>query len=146
MERWKGNSSMMGKNIDFAISLPFRIDGFGNIAKTASQEEIWAGRVRSAVGTALGERVMRSDYGTKIPELFFDTQSALYEGITKEITRVFETYLPLLQLGSVDIVYDESYGQSVANITYSLPNQTNTSTAVSLVTINKSTPPYEENR
>jgi len=146
MERWKGESSMINKDIEYAISLPFKIDGFGNISRTSKQEEIWAARVKSAVATALGERVMRSDYGTKIPELFFDTQSALYEGITKEITRVFESYLPLLQLGRVDIVYNESYGQSEASISYLLPNQTTTTTAVSLVTINKSTPPYEENR
>jgi phage baseplate assembly protein W len=131
---------------EYAISLPFTIDGYGNILKTSNQTEIWEARVKSAVGTALGERVMRSNYGTRIPELFFDTQSALTAGITKEVTAVFANYLPLLNLESVDVTHDELEGRTTAEVTYTLPNQTTTTTAVSIVTINKNTPPYEENR
>jgi len=131
---------------EYAISLPFTIDGYGNILKTSRQIEIWEARVKSAVGTALGERVMRSNYGTKIPELFFDTQDALNAGITKEITAVFTNYLPLLTLDNVYVTHDELEGMTTADVTYSLPNQETTTTAVSIVTINKTTPPYEETR
>ena len=131
---------------EYAISLPFTIDGYGNILKTSNQAEIWEARVKSAVGTAFGERVMRSNYGTKIPELFFDTQDALTAGVTKEITSVFANYLPILTLESVYIAHDELSGETTADITYSLPNQTTTTTSVSVVTINKTTPPYEEIR
>jgi phage baseplate assembly protein W len=131
---------------EYAISLPFTIDGYGNILKTSNQVEIWEARVKSAVGTAFGERVMRSNYGTKIPELFFDTQDALTAVVTKEITSVFANYLPILTLEGVYIAHDELNGETTADITYSLPNQTTTTTSVSVVTINKTTPPYEEIR
>jgi phage baseplate assembly protein W len=131
---------------EYAISLPFTIDGYGNILKTSNQSEIWEARVKSAIGTAFGERVMRSNYGTRIPEIFFDTQDTLSTGIKKEVTAVFANYLPLLTLIEVAVRYDELEGQTTADITYSLPNETTTTTAVSIVTINKTTPPYEENR
>ena len=89
---------------------------------------------------------MRSNYGTRIPEIFFDTQDTLSTGIKKEVTAVFANYLPLLTLIEVAVRYDELEGQTTADITYSLPNETTTTTAVSIVTINKTTPPYEENR
>jgi phage baseplate assembly protein W len=132
--------------IEHAISLPFSIDGYGNISKTSNQSEIWEARVKSAIGTAIGERVMRAGYGTRIPEMFFDTQDALDAGIRKEVSSVFDVYLPLLTLNSVDVIYDDLYGEMTATISYSLPNQTVTTTSVSIVTINKTTPPYEEKR
>lgn len=133
-------------SLEYAISFPFAIDSYGNILKTSNQSEIWEARVKSVVGTALGERVMRSEYGTKIPELFFDTQDALDSGVRKEITSVFNNYLPLLTLLSVFVSYDYSFGQTNVTITYSLPNQTTTTTAVSIVNINQSNPPFEEKR
>lgn len=146
MEEWKVNMINNLPNIETAISLPFSIDGYGNISKTSNQSEIWEARVKSAVGTAIGERVMRAGYGTRIPELFFDTQDALDSGIKKEVTSVFDSYLPLLTLNTVDVVYNELLGEITATISYSLPNQTTTTTSVSIVTINKTNPPYEEKR
>ena len=132
--------------IEYAIKLPVDIDGYGNIIKTSNQSDIWKDRVISALGTAAGERVMRADYGTKIPSLFFDTQDALVAGITKEVTAAFTSYLPLLTLLNVGITYDELTGQMVADVSYKLPNQTSDTTSVNLssVIINKSNPPYEE--
>jgi phage baseplate assembly protein W len=131
---------------EYAISLPFTIDGYGNILKTSSQVEIWEDRVKSAIGTAFGERVMRSNYGTKIPEIFFDTQETLTAGIKKEVAAVFASYLPILTLIDVLVRYDELEGTTTADVFYSLPNQTTTTTSVNIVTINKSIPPYEETR
>jgi phage baseplate assembly protein W len=131
---------------EYAISLPFTIDGYGNILKTSNQSEIWEARVKSAIGTAFGERVMRSNYGTKIPEIFFDTQDTLTAGIKKEVTAVFANYLPILNLIDVSVKYDELEGTTTANIVYSLPNETTTTTSVNIVTINQNTPPYEEIR
>ena len=146
MEGWKVIMINNLPNIETAISFPFSIDGYGNIGKTSDQSEIWEARVKSAVGTALGERVMRAGYGTRITELFFDTQDELRSGITKEVSSVFDSYLPLLTLNSVDVVYDELFGELTATISYSLPNQTTITTSVSMVTINKTNPPYEEKR
>jgi phage baseplate assembly protein W len=131
---------------EYAISLPFTIDGYGNILKTSNQSDIWEARVKSAVGTAFGERVMRSNYGTRIPEIFFDTQDALEAGIKKEVSAVFANYLPLLNLIDVSVVQNQFSGEVTAELTYAIPNQTTTTTAVSIVTINKTNPPYEENR
>jgi phage baseplate assembly protein W len=131
---------------EYAIKLPFSFDSYGNVFKTGDQNDIWKDRVISALGTAAGERVMRSDYGTKIPSLFFDTQDALVAGITKEVTAAFTSYLPLLTLLGVNIAYDELSGQMTADVSYKLPNQTSDVTSVNLssVIINKANPPYEE--
>jgi len=132
--------------LEYAINLPFSFDDYGNISKTSDQSEIWTARVKSAVGTAVGERVMRAGYGTRITELFFDTQDALSEGIKKEVQSVFDSYLPLLTLNSVEALYNELSGEMEATISFSLPNETVVDTSVSIVIINKSNPPYEETR
>jgi phage baseplate assembly protein W len=137
---------MSVNDIEVAMKLPFTLDGYGNVANTSDQSEIWEARVKSAVGTAIGERVMRPGYGTRIPELFFDTQDALDAGIKKEVASVFDSYLPVLTLNSVTVEYNELFGETKATISYSLPNQKSTTTSVSIVTINKTNPPYEEIR
>jgi phage baseplate assembly protein W len=132
------------KIVETALAFPFSIDDYGNVVYTTNQYEIWAGRVKSVVGTVLGERVMRPTYGTDMKRVFFNTRDSAEETIRKEISRVFATYLPLLTLGNVVIDFSEFKGKAEVTITYTLPNLTEVQTSVGIVTIDGTRPAYEE--
>lgn len=51
-----------------AISIPFRLDGFGKVAVSTTPESVWAARVRSVIGTPLGSRVMRPSFGSAVAD------------------------------------------------------------------------------
>jgi phage baseplate assembly protein W len=129
---------------EISLALPFSLDSSGNIRITSDQSTIWSNRVRSAVGTALGERVMRPTYGTEVPRLLFDTTTAMEEGISMEVGKVFSASLPLLTLNSVESVLNERDGTLTAEINYSLPNKQDATTVVGNITVSLTNPPYEE--
>jgi phage baseplate assembly protein W len=127
-----------------ALLIPFALDDLGNIAVTTSQEAIWAGRVRSALGTRLGERVMRPSYGTKAGEALFDTVSSTTDLISREVQRVFHEQLPLLNLDSVETSLDEFENVTTINVSYQLPNQVTSTASVGTVVVSSTNPTYEE--
>lgn len=108
---------------EVAISLPFSINEFGSIQVATSQEKIWADRVRAAVGTAVGERVMRPDYGTEIPSTALANVESSQELIRSQIELAFVRDLTLLKLSSVDPIYDVSTATLKVEVTYELPNR-----------------------
>ena len=87
-----------------AVSLPFRIDGYGRVAATEDVRAIWAGRVRVVMTTVLGERLNRPDFGSDLTDSIFDGDDDLIEEIQASVTRSFATWLPELTLESVDVV------------------------------------------
>lgn len=133
------------KIVETALAFPFSIDDYGNVVYTTNQYEIWAGRVKSVVGTVLGERVMRPTYGTDMKRVLFNTRDAAEETIRKEVSRVFASYLPLLTLSDVAVDFSEFKGEANVMITYALPNLIEVQTSVGIVTIDGTRPAYEEN-
>ena len=134
--------------VESALRLPLSLDNYGNIVMTSNQNKIWADRVRSAIGTIRGERVMLPAYGSKISDSLFAGQTETEQVIKREISSVFNLYLPLLTLDEVEVISTNDVGSDgtmTANITYTLPNLTQVTTAVGIVTINGNYPPYEEN-
>lgn len=55
------------------IRFPFGIAGAGYIATTSDPGAIVTQRAISAVATRIGERMMRGDYGSLVPDHLFDT-------------------------------------------------------------------------
>lgn len=131
-------------NDEKAIALPFSLDTFGNIKFTIDQSIIWADRVKSAIGTTLGERVMRPGYGTKISQAAFETRTSAETLMSSEIERVFHMDLPLLRLEGVTYSYNDVENLIVADVTYTLPNNQTDNTAVGIITVSQNNPPYEE--
>lgn len=129
-----------------AISLPFGIDSYGKIGSTVESSKIWGDRVRSVIGTAVRERVMRPLFGTEIPYTIFDTQESAQERIKDQTTKAFLSQLSSLKLDMVEVTFD-SY-TSIVNvfIKYSLPNleQVSTSVSIGIATISGTNPIYEE--
>jgi phage baseplate assembly protein W len=129
---------------EMAISLPFKIDNFGGVAVTMSQEKIWADRVRSAIGTQLKERVFRADYGTTIPVTLFEDTDLMTSTIEEEVERAFIEYLPTLQLDVVEATYDRSQDTIFAEVGYFLPNKDQTSVVIGIARLSTTRPIDEE--
>jgi phage baseplate assembly protein W len=129
---------------EVAISLPFRFSGYGKIADTTESAKLWADRVRSAVGTMVGERVMLPRYGSKIPTHVLNNEGELADKLDSEVHRVFNEYLPSLTLESVQLSFDDGTGAFSAEVVYSLPNDTVVSTNVGFAAIAGTTPLTEE--
>jgi phage baseplate assembly protein W len=109
---------------EIAVSLPFSVSEFGTISTTTSQEKIWADRVKTAVGTSVGERVMRPDYGTEVAATVFSTLEAAAEALKQQVELAFNRDLRLLSLVSTVVTLDETNSTLEAEITYALPNRT----------------------
>lgn len=129
---------------ELALSYPFRLDDYGNIATTVDQTKIWADRVRSVIGTVIGERVMRPTFGTKVAYASWETRTAMETIVRKEIERGFYLLLPLLTV--VDITFDFNDTENIvsASITYELPDKRESTTRVGVVVLAENNPPYEE--
>lgn len=132
-----------------AIALPFSIDLFGNVSSSTDQRKIWADKVRSAVGTTIGERVMRPDFGGEIAFSVFSSQEEAVEAIKTNVAEVFSTQLPLLTLQNVSASFDATSGTVFADITYSLPNdlksQNLLTTSIGIIYLDGNNPAIKEN-
>jgi len=129
---------------EVALKLPLSLDNSGNLVLATSQEEIWEDRVRIALGTRLGERVMRPTYGTTIGEALFDTVTTTSEVVSKEVNRVFHEQFPLLTLTSVAPVFNELSSTLTITIVYLLPNKSEVVAQVGIVTVSDTSAPFEE--
>ena len=127
-----------------AISLPFSIDSFGKISTTTDQAKIWADKVRSVLGTSIRERVMRPTFGTLIPFSLFNSIENAVDELEDEVRRAFSKQLQLLSLSSVDIEQNTYTNDLKITVVYSLPNQEVVKTSIGYVSIQGTTPIYEE--
>jgi phage baseplate assembly protein W len=66
---------------------PYRIDGRGRTAETASEHEYARDLIDAVLFTAPGERVNRGDFGSGILQLVFDTSSEALQTATEFIVR-----------------------------------------------------------
>lgn len=111
-----------------AISLPFRIDGYGRVAYTSDDAKINQARVRSALLTPVGGRLMRPTFGTAITARLFATYDEAIEDIEVAAVDTFAEVLPDLAYESFEVVSeDPESGRAEINITYSAaqsPSQT----------------------
>jgi hypothetical protein len=144
MEEEVRNNMAIKTVSEVAISYPFTIDAYGNIAATNSYTKIWNDRVLAALNTANGERVMDWDLGTQIPYMVFDSGSE--SAVETEIRKAFLDYLPALTVDDVNSTFDINTGTITVNLTYSLPNNDQITTTVGVVTVAGNNPPYEENK
>jgi phage baseplate assembly protein W len=127
-----------------AISLPFAIDSYGKVASTQEQSKIWADRVRSVIGTAVRERVMRPTFGTLIPFAIFETDTTAESQIRTEVEQAFIQQLPLLTIQNVTVTVDNYTNVLSVEIIYALPNNEIVSTIVGLVLVDGANPIYQE--
>lgn len=95
-----------------AMRLPFAINQAGYVATTTDPGTILTQRVLSAIGTRFGERMMRGDYGSLVPEhiLGYDLNpSAKIEPevlIEIEAATALARYVPDVQVKLVEVKAD----------------------------------------
>jgi uncharacterized protein len=129
---------------EIGISLPFSIDSYGKINVTDQQPKLWADRVRSVIGTAIGERVMRPEFGSEISYAEFKTSDDAAAQIENTVSHSFETQLSRLRLQSVTTSLDEYTGNLNVTIIYALPNQELVTTTLGFVSVNGTNPTVKE--
>lgn len=106
-----------------AISLPFRIDGYGRVASTTDPSKIWADRVRSVLMTSFGERIMRPGFGSSVPEEVYDILDEVPELTYAAVAQAFSDFLPRLQFNDVQIVSEEEGDGTISlEVIYTLPD------------------------
>ena len=130
---------------EVALTIPFSLDPLtGSLIVTSDQNLIWSNRVRGAIETAVGERVMRPTYGTKIANEVFNTTGSFEATLQREASRVFTDQLPLLKLVSVTSSLQESSNTLFIEVTYQLPNNVLITTKAGVMVVSSSNPPYQE--
>lgn len=108
-----------------AISLPFRVDGYGRVAATDDARVIWAGRVRSVITTMVGERVMRPGFGCDVMSEVFDVAEETPDLVEQDIRSAFSEWLPELTIEGVSLEFvDEMSGEVELSVEYSIPGDT----------------------
>lgn len=130
---------------EIAISLPFTINAYGDVASTSDQRKIWSDRVRFVIGTNLEERILSPRFGTLVPSAFMETSESAEARIISEVERAFPAQLELLTLQGVDVSFDDYTNTTSVNITYSLPNDEVTSTVVAVTYIGGNNISVQEN-
>ena len=129
---------------ELSMSLPFRVDEYGTISATIDQSKIWADRVRAVIGTAIGERVYRPEFGCTAATSAFETEEETEAILLAEIRNAFLDYLPLCLLEEVTVSVDEQTRIVNAEVTYTPPNSSTFSLQVGVATINGDQPISEE--
>lgn len=106
-----------------AISLPFRIDGYGRVSATTDPKKMWADRVRIVLMTSFGERIMRPAFGSTVTDEVYDVMDEVPELVEAAVSTAFTDFLPRLTLNSVDLLdADPANGLISLEVSYSLPD------------------------
>lgn len=129
---------------EIAISLPFTISQYGQVSVSKSQDKIWADRVRSVLGTVVGERVMRPRFGSKISYQNFENEQGAKEQLNAAIHDAFANFLPALSLEKVNPTFDDRENVLSVEVVYSLPNQDTVTTNIGVIVTPGNLPSSEE--
>jgi phage baseplate assembly protein W len=114
------------------LSWPLTIDATGNFAMSTSQTKIWNDRVAAVIGTRLGERAMRPNFGSSVTNVLFSDQYTDATDVTARVTSAFRTWLPQLKLQTVTLDGPNSEGVLSISVDYLAPNETPFSTQVTV--------------
>jgi phage baseplate assembly protein W len=121
---------------ELAISLPFKVDALGKVGATITQEKIWLDKVRSVIGTSLGQRVYRPSFGCNATLGIFDTEEYVLNTIEEDISRSFASFLPLLVLESVEVSVDAETETLTVEVQYETPSGSSNAVRLGIATIN----------
>lgn len=129
---------------ELAISLPFKIDALGKVGATVDQSKIWADRVRSVIGTALGQRVFRPEFGCNAALSVFNSEELVLRLIEEDITFAFQSHLPILVLDGVTAEVDPDTLVINVDVSYQTPNGADYAVQLGIATIDGNNPLSEE--
>lgn len=99
-----------------SLRFPLELGKNGSFALDHSNTDKDRSKVLSTLGTALGERVMRPDFGTDVIQAHYLSGGAVQDTIINAIKDAFDRHLPSLKLYDVKITYDPHYDGSVISV------------------------------
>ena len=121
-----------------AIVLPFSFGNGGKVENTTDPKTIWKQRVLSVLLTKFGERLVRPDFGSSLPNSLFENSAVAIDMATRSVNIAFNTWLSTLKLLGTDIKYDETTGHLDIAIVYQLPSGEQDSLAINSAIFNRS--------
>jgi len=113
------------------MAFPFAVDpATGRIAMSSGDAKVRE-NVRIVIGTRLGERPMRRDFGTRIPSLVHDpNDEVLVDIASKQTVEALHLWEPRILVSGTTVEQDPDQGQFQLRITYVHVNEQVEGTAV----------------
>lgn len=96
-----------------SLRFPLQLTHKGSLAVDTTDRDMDRSKVLLTVGTSLGERVMRPEFGAKTMWAFYMAGESIEDGMVMAIQKVFADYFPHLLLHSVNLIPDPHYDGSV---------------------------------
>lgn len=114
---------MLAPTPEVEVDLPFRVDGAGRIAFTSDLAKKTRNHILMVVGTNVGERVMRGDYGTQLFEHVFDPISTVNSDLmAQDIHDSIADNCPEASVTGIDIDTDPVDGVVQIDVRFALNN------------------------
>ena len=112
----------LNPDIFIGLKLPFNRDKSGLFGRTQTTLEQAGSNIKNLLLTAKGERVMQPNFGSRLRELLFEQYTEdLSSRIQSEIQEAISTWLPYINISSVNIIQsDEDPNTTSVDIDFSL--------------------------
>jgi phage baseplate assembly protein W len=112
---------MLRKELGKGWSFPIRVDRSGGIAMSQDQQDVEEA-IRIILGTRVGERVMRSQFGSDVPNILFEPATSGTAGrLTAAVQSALARWEPRIDVLSVLVEPDASSPTHfVASLSYRL--------------------------
>ena len=112
----------LNPDIRIGLKLPFNRGRSGLFPQTKTTLEQAGSNIKNLLLTAKGERIMQPNFGSRLRELLFEQYTEdLSSRIQEEIQEAISTWLPYINIASVNIIQsDEDPNTTSVDIDFSL--------------------------
>ena len=112
----------LNPDVRIGLKLPFNRGKSGLFSQSQTTLEQAGSNIKNLLLTAKGERVMQPDFGSRLRDLLFEQYTEdLEERIAEEIQEAISTWLPYINIASVNIIQsDEDPNTTSVDIDFSL--------------------------
>jgi phage baseplate assembly protein W len=112
---------MLRRELGRGFSFPIRIDRRGRIAFSEGQQKV-AEAIRIVLETRIGERVMRSRFGSEVPAILFEpATSSTADRLESAIRDALVRWEPRIDVIAVEVTVDPAQASRfIASLTYRL--------------------------
>ena len=112
----------LNPDIRIGLKLPFNRGRSGLFPQTQTTLEQAGSNIKNLLLTAKGERIMQPNFGSRLRELLFEQYTEdLSSRIQEEIQEAISTWLPYINIASVNIIQsDEDPNTTSVDIDFSL--------------------------
>jgi len=115
-----------------SIAFPFTLDNGGRIRTSNDYTDLYMGKIRSVISTAVLQKPMDPLFGFDMGRSLYENMGSFLPAVREAIYRAINGYLPEINIVDIQFVpiQDADYPQYTANILVSLPNGADGSIAI----------------